>query len=45
VTNITTLEHDARLPSAPRDPATLVSLADQYNLDGPTNRLLAALAR
>jgi 5'-3' exonuclease len=45
VTNITIPEHDDRLPSAPRDPAALVSLADQYNLDGPTNRLLVALAR
>jgi 5'-3' exonuclease len=45
VTNITVPEHDDRLPNAPRDPEAVVRLADQYNLDGPANRLLAALAR
>jgi 5'-3' exonuclease len=44
VTNITVPAHDDRLPSAPRDPEALVGLADQYNLGGPVNRLLAALA-
>jgi 5'-3' exonuclease len=43
VRNITIPAHDDRLPSAPRDPEALVGLADQYNLDGPVNRLLAAL--
>ncbi|MEU8269559.1 5'-3' exonuclease [Sphaerisporangium sp. NPDC049002] len=43
--------HDAPLPevsiarpSAPRDPETLVALADRYGLDNPLNRLLATLA-
>ncbi|WP_214411002.1 5'-3' exonuclease [Sphaerisporangium fuscum] len=43
--------HDAPLPDVPlarpvaaRDPEALVALADRYGLDGPLNRLLAALA-
>ncbi|MFC4536871.1 5'-3' exonuclease [Sphaerisporangium dianthi] len=43
--------HDAPLPDisitrpvAPRDPETLVALADRYGLDGPLNRLLTVLA-
>jgi 5'-3' exonuclease len=44
VTNITMPAFDDRLPSAPRDPEAVVRLADQYNLGGPSNRLLAALA-
>jgi 5'-3' exonuclease len=35
---------DDTLPSGPRDPAALVALVDQWNLGGPVNRLLAALA-
>jgi 5'-3' exonuclease len=35
---------DDHLPSTPRDPAALVELADRWNLDGPVNRLLKALA-
>lgn len=35
---------DDRLPAGPRDPATLVALADEWNLAGPVNRLLNALA-
>ncbi|MGH3389803.1 MAG: 5'-3' exonuclease, partial [Actinomadura sp.] len=45
VTNITIPDLDDALPSAPRDPEALVRLADQWNLDGPVNRLLAALPR
>ncbi len=37
-------ELDDALPSAPRDPETLVALADEWNLGGPVNRLLNALA-
>ena len=44
VTDITIPELDDRLPSAPRDPERLVELADQWNLAGPVNRLLVALA-
>ncbi|QXJ19865.1 flap endonuclease [Actinomadura graeca] len=36
---------DDRLPAAPRDPEALVELAERWNLDGPVNRLLNALAR
>ncbi|MDQ6649531.1 MAG: 5'-3' exonuclease [Actinomycetota bacterium] len=36
--------YDDRLPTAPADPAALVELSDRWNLDGPLNRLLAALA-
>ncbi len=32
-----------RLPGAPRDPAGLVELSERWGLDGPLNRLLAAL--
>ncbi|MGI5272011.1 5'-3' exonuclease [Nonomuraea sp. CA-218870] len=36
---------DLTLPAKPRDPETLVELADRYGLDGPLNRLLDALKR
>ncbi|TDD82708.1 5'-3' exonuclease [Actinomadura darangshiensis] len=36
---------DDRLPAEPRDGEALVALADQWNLSGPVNRLLNALAR
>jgi 5'-3' exonuclease len=36
-------EYDDRVPARPRDPETLVELADRWNLDSPLNRLLAAL--
>lgn len=36
-------EVDAELHAEPRDPRALVELADRWNLDGPLNRLLAAL--
>ena len=45
VTDITIPAVDDRLPTAPRDPESVVTLADRHNLDGPVNRLLAALAR
>ncbi|MQA95561.1 MAG: flap endonuclease [Streptosporangiales bacterium] len=35
---------DDALPTAPRDPARLIELSDHWNLEGPLNRLLAALA-
>lgn len=35
--------YDDRLPAGPRDPAGLVALADRWGLDGPLNRVLAAL--
>jgi 5'-3' exonuclease len=35
---------DTRLPKQPRDPDTLVALSDRWNLDGPLNRVLAALS-
>jgi 5'-3' exonuclease len=35
---------DSRLPREPRDPEALVALADRWNLDGPLNRVLSALA-
>jgi 5'-3' exonuclease len=35
---------DLTLPAKPRDPGTLVSLADRYGLDGPLNRLLTVLS-
>jgi 5'-3' exonuclease len=38
-------EYDDKLPTAPRDPERLVELADRYNLDGPLNRVLTALAK
>ena len=37
-------ELDDRLPSTPRDPEALVTLADEWALSGPVNRLLNALA-
>ncbi|GAA0580459.1 5'-3' exonuclease [Actinomadura livida] len=36
---------DDRLPAGARDPEALVELADRWNLGGPVNRLLNALAR
>jgi 5'-3' exonuclease len=45
VTDITVPAFDDRLPSSPREPEAVVALADQHNLGGPVNRLLAALAR
>jgi 5'-3' exonuclease len=36
-------ELDDGLPRAPRDPARVVELADRWGLDGPLERLLAAL--
>ena len=33
-----------RLPTSPADPEALVDLADRWNLDGPVNRLLNAMA-
>ncbi len=36
---------DATLPATAADPPTLVDLCDRYDLDGPVNRLLAALGR
>ncbi|QFG19879.1 5'-3' exonuclease [Actinomadura sp. WMMB 499] len=36
---------DDRLPAGARDPEALVELADRWNLSGPVNRLLNALAR
>lgn len=35
--------YDDALPATPAQPERLVELADRYNLDGPCNRLLAAL--
>lgn len=43
VTDIDTPEPDDRLRAEPRDPEALVRLADEWNLGGPVNRLLAAL--
>ena len=34
---------DDVLPAAPHDPEALVALVDRWNLEGPVNRLLAAL--
>jgi 5'-3' exonuclease len=36
--------YDATLPSAPRDPALVEKLAEQYNLESPVKRLTAVLA-
>jgi 5'-3' exonuclease len=36
---------DDTLPTAPREPARLVALSDRWGLDGPLNRLLAAVQR
>ncbi|HEY8481261.1 MAG TPA: 5'-3' exonuclease [Spirillospora sp.] len=36
---------DDRLPAGARDPEALVDLVDRWNLGGPVNRLLNALAR
>jgi 5'-3' exonuclease len=44
-TDVPLPDYDDRLPAAPRDPERLVDLADRYNLDGPLNRVLAALAK
>ncbi|WP_433519830.1 5'-3' exonuclease [Nonomuraea sp. CA-143628] len=38
-------ETDLTLPQKPRDPDSLVRLADQYGLDSPLNRLLEALGQ
>jgi hypothetical protein len=38
-------DYDDRLPATPRYPERLVELADRHNLDGPLNRVLAALAK
>jgi 5'-3' exonuclease len=35
---------DDRIPAAPRDPERLVALSERFGLDGPLNRLLAALS-
>ncbi|GAA4601050.1 5'-3' exonuclease [Actinoallomurus liliacearum] len=35
---------EADVPRKPRDPERLVALTDRWSLDGPVNRLLAALA-
>jgi 5'-3' exonuclease len=43
VTDITLPELDDTLPSSPADPERLVTLADQWNLGSPVNRLLVAL--
>lgn len=43
VTDIDIPELDDGLPAAPRDPEAVVRLADEWNLSGPVNRLLAAL--
>lgn len=45
VTDITMPAFSDRLPSQPADPERLLTLADQWNLAGPVNRLLHALAR
>jgi 5'-3' exonuclease len=37
--------YDDTIPTSPADPEALVDLADRYALDGPVNRVLAALAR
>jgi 5'-3' exonuclease len=36
---------DDRLPTEPADPVALVALSDRHRLDGPLNRLLAALSQ
>ena len=38
-------ELEARLSTEPADPAALVALSDRHRLDGPLNRLLAALSQ
>jgi hypothetical protein len=43
VTNITIPELRDRLPTSPPDSKALARLADQWNLSGPVDRLLAAL--
>ncbi|MCW2942222.1 MAG: 5-3 exonuclease, partial [Actinomycetia bacterium] len=45
VTDITMPAFSDRLPPQPADPERLLTLADQWNLAGPVNRLLHALAR
>jgi 5'-3' exonuclease len=44
VTDIPLESVDADLPRTPRAPERLVELTDRWNLDGPVNRLLNALA-
>ena len=36
---------DPQVPTAPADPAGLVALADEWNLESPVNRVLNALNR
>jgi 5'-3' exonuclease len=43
VTDIPLPEIDARVPRTPRSPERLVELTDRWNLEGPVNRLLAAV--
>lgn len=42
-TDVTLGKIDDALPTEPADPARLVELADEYGLDSPVNRMLAAL--
>jgi len=42
-TDLSVPAYEDRVPSRPRDPETLVELAERWNLDSPLNRLLAAL--
>jgi 5'-3' exonuclease len=44
VTDIPLPSFDARVPRTPRTPGRLVELTDQWNLDGPVNRLLGAVS-
>jgi 5'-3' exonuclease len=44
VTDIPLPSFDARVPRTPRTPGRLVELTDQWNLDGPVNRLLGAMS-
>ena len=44
-TDVPVPDLDDRLCATPRDPARLVALSDRWGLDGPLNRLLAALDR
>jgi 5'-3' exonuclease len=42
-TDVPVPAYDDALPHAPRDPEGLVALSDRWGLDGPLNRVLAAL--
>ncbi|MGE5765109.1 MAG: 5'-3' exonuclease [Mycobacterium leprae] len=42
-TDVPVPAYDDALPTAPRDPERLVALCDRWGLDGPLNRVLAAL--